>query len=98
MARVVGQHDETLMRPPAGHVTPVQGPWGRMWHAGTMRTVVTAILQQTAGQRFGSYLVSVRRPATGYPPPTNQGTGSAGANPHAGKARTGEAEAALTCP
>ena len=40
-----------------------------MWRAGTMRTVVTAVLQQTARQRFGSHsLVS-----DGPPPVTRQG-------------------------
>src|ERR1700722_18435337 len=52
---------------------------GRMWRAGTMRTVVTAILQQTARRRFGSHsLVSDGLlPVTSFPaglgrPPSDQ--------------------------
>ena len=33
----------------------------------TMRTIVTMVLQKTARQRLGATLISVRRPATGYP-------------------------------
>ena len=65
----VGQHDETLVQPPVGHVTPVRGPCGP----------VVAQRMNDVDSRHGGppadgeaairlTLVSVRRPATGYPP------------------------------
>src|SRR6202167_3007516 len=75
MAPIVGQHDETLMRPPVGHVTPVRGPWGP-----------DVARRNDADSRHGGppadgeaairlTLISVRRPATGYPPAAGPGQG-----------------------
>ncbi len=65
----VGQHDETLDQPPVGHVTPVRGP---------CRPVVAQRMNDADSRHGGPpadgeaairlTLVSVRRPATGYPP------------------------------
>ena len=69
VARVIGQHDELLVQPPVGHVTPVRGPCGPEVMA----------RENDADSRHGDppadseaairlTLISVRRPATGYPP------------------------------
>jgi hypothetical protein len=84
---VVGEHDEVV----AVHVTAVQHP-----------SVRPGLSNHDAHNRHGGppaggktatrpTLLSVRRPATGYPPVADQGTGSAGANPQDGMARIGEA-------
>jgi hypothetical protein len=73
-ARVVGQHDETLVQPPVGIVTPVRGPCGPVV-AQRMNDVDSGHGGPPAdsGAAIRLTLVSVRRPATGYPPAAASG-------------------------
>jgi hypothetical protein len=73
VARVVGQHDELLVQPKVGHVTPVRGPRGPdvlrkndadSCHGGPPADGEAAIRLT---------LISVRRAATGYPPAAGPG-------------------------
>jgi len=73
-ARVVGQHDELLVQPPVGHVTPVRGPcrpdaMARKNDADSRHGGPPA----DGGAAIRLTLVSVRWPATGYPPAAGPG-------------------------
>ena len=70
---IVGQHDETLVQPPVGHVTPVRGPCGPVVARKNDADSRHGGPPADGGAAIRLTLVSVRRPATGYPPAAGPG-------------------------